>query len=232
KVNGLHLALLSKKDRRVCWISDLCQLNKVIKCRISLTDHVRYLTKGLKFFTKLYICMQYYTFKLDEESQDLCTIITPFGRHKYVRLPMRLKCSPDIAQSIMEHVLSGINDADVYTEDIGAFSKDWDNHMQFLATILCHLHENGFTINPMKCECVIKETNWLGYWLTLQGLKHGKKKIEVILHMDRPRNATELHMFIGCINYYHGMRSSHAHILKPLTDHSGLKKMCAYTINQ
>jgi hypothetical protein len=42
--------------------------------------------------------------------------------------------------------------------------------------------------------------------------------------MDRPHNATELHMFIGCINYYHDMWPSHAHILKPLTDHSGLKK--------
>jgi hypothetical protein len=42
--------------------------------------------------------------------------------------------------------------------------------------------------------------------------------------MDRPRNATELRMFIGCVNYYHDMWPSRAHILKPLTDHSGLKK--------
>jgi hypothetical protein len=42
--------------------------------------------------------------------------------------------------------------------------------------------------------------------------------------MDHPHNGTELCMFIGCINYYRDMWPSHAHILKPLTDQSGLKK--------
>ncbi len=31
-------------------------------------------------------------------------------------------------------------------------------------------------------------------------------------------------MFIGCVNYYCGMWTSRAHILKPLMDQSGLKK--------
>jgi hypothetical protein len=42
--------------------------------------------------------------------------------------------------------------------------------------------------------------------------------------MDCPCNATELRMFIGCINYYCDMWPSPAHILKPLTNQSGLKK--------
>jgi hypothetical protein len=103
--------------------------------------------------------MQYYTFELDEESQDLCTIITPFGTYKYTRHPMGLKCSPDIAQSIMERVISGIDDEDVYIDDVGEFTKDWNHHIQLLAKILHHLCENGFTINPSKCEWAITETD-------------------------------------------------------------------------
>jgi hypothetical protein len=131
---------------------------------------------------------------------------------------------PDIAQAAMENVLSGIEDADVCIDDVGAFSDNWDHHLNLIATISRRLRENGFTIHPLKCEWAVKETDWLGYWLTPRGLKLWKKKIDAILHMDCPCNATELRMFIGCVNYYRDMWPSCAHILKPLTDQSGLKK--------
>jgi hypothetical protein len=155
--------------------------------------------------------MQYYTFELDKESQDLCTIITPFSKYKYLRLMMALKCSPDIAQAAMENVLADITDADVYIDDVGAFSTDLGHHIKLFATLFRKLRANGFPINPLKCEWAVKETDWLGYWLTPGGLKPLKKKIDTILHMDHPCNATELHMFIGCLNYYCDMWPSHAH---------------------
>ncbi|KAL7479724.1 hypothetical protein ACHAW6_005453 [Cyclotella cf. meneghiniana] len=126
---------------------------------------------------------------------------------------MRLKCAPDIA-----HVLSGINDDDEYIDDVGPFPPDLDHHVNLLGTLLCHIEENSFPINPLKCEWA------LGYSLTPWGLKSWKKKIDTILHTDCPWNASELCMFIGCVNYYRDMWPSCAHILKPLTDHSDLKK--------
>jgi hypothetical protein len=219
--------IIPKKDGRVRWISNLRQLNKVIRRKQYplpfITDILRK-SSVYKFFTKLDISKQYYTFELDKENQDLCTIITPFGKYKYLRLPMGLKCSPDIAQAAMENVLSDIKDANVYIDDVGAFSNDWDHHVNLLATILRRSRENSFTINPLKCEWAVKETDWLGYLLTPQSLKPWKKKIDAILHMDCPCNATELRMFIGCVNYFLDMWPSRAHILKPLTDHFGLKK--------
>jgi hypothetical protein len=46
---------------------------------------------------------------------------------------MGLKCSPDIAQAAMENVLSDIEDADIYIDDVGAYSNYWDHHVNLLA---------------------------------------------------------------------------------------------------
>ncbi len=106
-VPHIHLKTFKKEDNRVRWISNSRQLNKVIRHKQYplpiITDILRK-RSGYKFLAKLDVSMQYYGFELDNKSQDSCTVITPFGKYKYLRLSMGLKCSPDIAQATMEIV--------------------------------------------------------------------------------------------------------------------------------
>ena len=69
--------------------------------------------------------MCYYTFELEADSQDLCTIVTPYGKFCYNRLPMGISCAPDMCQEIMEQLFSDIKDAECFIDDIGCFSNSW-----------------------------------------------------------------------------------------------------------
>ncbi len=75
--------------------------------------------------------MQYYTFELNEPSQELCIIVMPFSRYKYKYLPMGLKWASDFV-SFMEKVLHDVKDTCVYLNNIGTFLFAWEHHTLLL----------------------------------------------------------------------------------------------------
>ena len=79
--------------------------------------------------------------------------------------------------------------------------------------ILTPLEANGFTINLFKCKWGVQETDWLGYCVTLKGLKPWQKKVDAILELQRPSSLKELRTFLGMVTYYCDLWPQRSHVL-------------------
>ena len=96
--------IIPKKDGTVRFISDFRELNKRIKRKpypIPKIQDLLMKLEGFKYATSLDLNMGYYHIELNPDSKKLCTIVLPFGKYEYQRLPMGLCNSPDIFQEKM-----------------------------------------------------------------------------------------------------------------------------------
>ena len=102
-------------------LTNFRELNKVMKRKPyplpKISDLLQKL-QGFKYATAIDLSMGYYHVRLDEESSKLCTTILPWGKYRYLRLPMGIKNSPDIFQQLINDVLGDIKNVWAYLDDI------------------------------------------------------------------------------------------------------------------
>ncbi len=96
--------IIPKKDHTVHTILDFRELNKCIVHKPYPIPKISTMLQELEGFTyviTLDLNMGYYTIRLDPTAAKMCTIILPWGKYSYQRLPMGFAGSADIFQAYM-----------------------------------------------------------------------------------------------------------------------------------
>jgi len=202
-------------------LTDFRRLNDALKCTPFPLPRIADLLQklqGFQYATALDLSMGYYHVPLDEAAQRLCTALLPWGKYQYQVLPMGIKNSPDIFQNVMNNLLGDLENVRVYLDDIlvttpGTFT----DHLNALTPVLHRLDAAGFRANIRKCTFATSELEYLGYWLTRNGIQPQPKKVEAILRLEPPKNKRQLRTFLGMVNYYRDMWKRRSHVLAPLS---------------
>jgi len=156
---------------------------------------------GCKYFSSLDQSSGYWNVQVDEESQELLTFNTPFGRYSFKRLPFGLNSSQDVFQRAVDETFGSIPNVYCIADDILIAAKTRQEHDTAVNRILQKCRESGFRLNPDKAKILAVELPFFGHILTPEGLKPDPRKLDGIKCLQEPKSKQELQSILGCFTY-------------------------------
>ncbi len=171
--------------------------------------------------------MGYYTIRLDLDASKIRTIIFPWGKYSYKRLPMGIAGSPDIFQGKMLELMESLEFVRAYLDGLLCISKlSLEDHLEKLEEVLRWLRDAGLKFNATKSTFCTLEIEYLGYVLTRDGIKPQSNKVQAILVIKPPTGVRQLRHFLGMVQYYRDFWARRSDMLAPLTS---LVRECGQT---
>ena len=203
---------------RIC--VDYTKLNESVKREnfpLPAIDQLLAQLDGATVFSKLDCNKGFHQIPLSEESQELTTFITPFGRFCYQRLPFGISSGPEVFHREMTHILAGLPGVVCDIDDILIGGKGQEEHDARLRKVLDRLDKAGVTLNE-KCELSTKEIKFLGHIITPSGISIDPSKVEAIAEMPTPEDVPGLRRLLGMVNHVAKFAPNLAEVSKPLRD--------------
>jgi len=188
--------IIPKKDGSVRFISDFRELNKRILRKPYPIPNIQDMLlnlEGFQWATSLDLNMGYYHIRLDPASKQLCTIVLPFGKYEYQAIPMGLCNSPGIFQEKMSELMDGLAFVRTYIDDLLCLTRGtFSDHLEKLELVLRRLQGAGLKVTITKSFFARSQLEYLGYWITRNGIKPVYDKVKAIMKIAEPKNRKEL----------------------------------------
>ena len=168
-----------------------------------MVDDVLHNLNCAKFFSVVDSTSSFYNHKLDEESSKLTTFGTPFGRYRYLRMPMQASLSSDVYQYKVDTHLENIQNFMAIADDIimFGFRDDGSDHHRTVRQVLDKAKAVGMRFNPNKCQFRKTSVKFFGLILLQNGVSHDPSKIEALKRLPEPKDEKLLQSFLGMVNY-------------------------------
>ena len=112
-------------------------------------------------------------------------------------------------QGAGDHIISFVDDSRVISESV-------QHYFEHLEELLTRLEKNNLILKLSKSNFFKKETKFLGFVLTTEGIKSDPDKVQGITDFPTPKNVKQLRGFLGLVNFYSKFSSMHGEETVPL----------------
>ncbi|GBG69800.1 hypothetical protein CBR_g4629 [Chara braunii] len=173
---------------------------------------------GAQFFSKMDLKSGYHQLKIRKEDRYKTAFKTRYGHFEWLVMPFGLTNAPTTFQAAMttefRHMLDPFGL--IYLDDILVYSRSLDEHVEHLRTVLERLRQAKYKANSDKCEFTQQELEYLGHYVTPQGIRPLADKIEALRVWPEPTNTTDIRSFMGLAGYYQRFITGYSRIGAPM----------------
>jgi hypothetical protein len=100
---------------------------------------------------------------------------------------------PDVFQTYMSKLVQVMEYAKTYLDDLLLLTNSsFKAHLLKLEMFLARLSTSGMRVNISKSKFFAEQIEYLGYWITRQGIQPIHNKVEAILHIKAPKTRKEV----------------------------------------
>jgi len=210
---------IRKPNGSIRLVSDFRALNKFVSRPVhpfpTPSDIAGSIPSDAKFFVTLDAVKGYFQLPLHESSQDLTTFITPFGRFKYLRVPMGLSSAGDEFCRRGDEAFQGLPGIKKIVDDVLIYAPDMNTLKERVKTALQRCRQHGITLSKAKMQ-VGSNVKFAGFIISDQGISPDPDKLKAISEFTTPENITDLRSFCGLANQLGQFIPDLAHLLSPL----------------
>ncbi|GBG59186.1 hypothetical protein CBR_g32201 [Chara braunii] len=159
---------------------------------------------GAKYFSKLDLKSGYHQISIQPNDRYKTAFKMRYEHFEWVVMPFGLTNAPTTFQAAMINEFRAMLDRFVlvYLDDILVYNRSLEDHLGHLRRVLETLRRAKYKANRDKCEFVRQELEYLGHFVTPEGISPLSDKIQAVREWPEPRNVTDVRSFLGLAGYY------------------------------
>lgn len=132
-------------------------------------------------------------------------------------MPFGLRNALATFQRLMSTVLCGVNNSEVYLDDIVAYSSNWTEHVKTRSDIFDCLCKASLTLNLATCEFGKAVVTYFGKMVGQGRVCPVTARVQAVVDFPAPQMCRELRRFLGVAGYYRGFCNNFSDVVTPLT---------------
>jgi hypothetical protein len=171
-------------------------------------------------FTKIDLKNGYHQIRMKEGDEWKTVFKTKYGLYEWLVMPFGLTNALSTFMRLMNHVLRAFigRFVVVYFDDILIYSKNLEEHVMYLKSVLEILRKEKLVANLKKYTFCTDKLVFLGFVVSKRGIEVDEEKVKAIQEWPMPTTISQVRSFHGLASFYRRFVRDFSSLAAPLTE--------------